>query len=65
MRAMLIELHDQVRPEHRPAVEQELARLETTVARRFGDSVDLDRAGAADAQGIGGRTAAQTISGIP
>jgi uncharacterized membrane protein len=56
MRAMLDELRDEVRPEHRPAVEEELARLETTVARAFADSVDLDRANTADPQGIGGRT---------
>jgi uncharacterized membrane protein len=56
MRAMLEELREQVRPEHRPAVEDELARLDAAVARAFGDSVDLDRAGTADAQGLGGRT---------
>jgi uncharacterized membrane protein len=61
MRAMLEELHDQVRPEHRPAVEEELARLDAIVAQRFGDSVDLDRARTADAQGIGGRTAPPLI----
>jgi len=56
MRAMLEELRDAVRPEHRPAVEEELARLEATVRRTFADSVDLDRANTADPQGIGGRT---------
>jgi uncharacterized membrane protein len=56
MRAMLEELRDEVRTEHRPAVEEELARLHTTVARTFADSVDLDRANTADPQGIGGRT---------
>ena len=56
MRAMLEELRDEVRAEHRPAVEEELARLEVTVARTFADSVDLDRAKTADPQGIGGRT---------
>jgi uncharacterized membrane protein len=56
MRAMLDELHRQVRPENRDAVEDELARLEATVARSFADSPDLDRASTADAQGIGGRT---------
>ena len=55
MRAMLEELRDEVRPEHRPAVEEELARLEATVARTFADSVDVDRANTADPQGIGGR----------
>ena len=61
MRAMLEELDDQVLPEHRPAVEQELARLDATVARKFGDSVDLDRASTADPQGIGGRTAREVV----
>ena len=56
IRAMLEELHDEVRPEHRPAVEEELDRLHTTVTRTFADSVDLDRANTADPQGIGGRT---------
>jgi uncharacterized membrane protein len=56
MRAMLEELREEVRAEHRPAVEEELARLHTTVARAFADSVDLDRADTADPQGIGGRT---------
>lgn len=55
MRALLEELHDEVRPEHRAAVEEELARLDATVAHTFGDSVDFDRASTADAQGIGGR----------
>jgi uncharacterized membrane protein len=66
MRAMLEELRDEVRAEHRPAVEEELARLRTTVARTFADSVDLDRANTADPQGIGGRTeppAPGTITG--
>ncbi len=62
MRAMLEELQDEVVAERRPAVEEELARLDATVARSFGDSVDVDRAGAADAQGIGGRTDAQARS---
>ena len=56
MRAMLEELRDQVRPEHRAAVEEELARLDVTVTRTFADSVDLDRANTADPQGIGGRS---------
>ena len=55
MRAMLEELRDEVRPEHRPAVEEELARLDATVARTFADSADLDRANTADPQGTGGR----------
>jgi len=56
LRAMLDELRDEVRPEHRAAVEEELARLDVTVKRTFADSVDLDRANTADPQGIGGRT---------
>jgi uncharacterized membrane protein len=56
MRAMLEELRDEVRPEYRPAVEEELARLDVTIARTFADSIDLDRANTADPQGIGGRT---------
>ena len=56
LRAMLEELRDEVRAEHRLAVEEELARLQTTVTRAFADSVDLDRANTADPQGIGGRT---------
>jgi uncharacterized membrane protein len=56
MRAMLEELRDEVRPEHRPAVDEELARLDMTVARTFANSVDLDRANTGDPQGIGGRT---------
>jgi len=63
MRAMLEELHDEVRPEHRPAVEEELARLDATLTRSFGDSVDLDRASTADAQGIGGRTPHRAVAG--
>jgi uncharacterized membrane protein len=54
MRALLEELYAEVRPEYRAAVRDELARLDATVARSFGDSVDLDRASVADTQGIGG-----------
>ena len=60
LRAMLTGLHETVWPEYRPAVEDELARLEATVAARFGDSVDLDRASEADRQGIGGATPFET-----
>jgi hypothetical protein len=41
-------------PECRAAVEDELLRLEADVAREFGASADLDRAGEADRQGLGG-----------
>ena len=61
LRAMLEELREEVRPEHRAAVEDELARLDATVARSYGDSVDLDRASIPDAQGIGGRESSGTL----
>ena len=54
MRALLEELHDEVRPEYKAAVSDELARLDATVAQSFGASVDFDRARVADTQGIGG-----------
>ena len=54
LRALLEDLRSRVRPECRTAVEDELARLDATVAAHWGDTVDLDRAGAADGQGIGG-----------
>jgi uncharacterized membrane protein len=54
LRAMLEVLRDTVRPEHVEAVEAELERLDATVARNFGGSVDGDLAARPDAQGIGG-----------
>jgi uncharacterized membrane protein len=54
LRAMLDELRQEVLPEHRPAVEEELARLDASVAREFAASPDLDRARSADPQGLGG-----------
>ena len=56
LRAMLQELREAVPDERKPAVEEELARLEASVARTFAGSVDLDRALHADSQGLGGRT---------
>jgi uncharacterized membrane protein len=53
LRALLEELLETVRPEHRAALEEELRRLDATVADAWHDSVDLDRASAADGQGIG------------
>jgi len=53
LRALLEELHELVRPENRPAVEEELRRLDATVTNSWNDLVDLDRASEADAQGIG------------
>jgi uncharacterized membrane protein len=59
LRAMLDELHEEIRPEYRAAVRDELTRLQATVVESFGNSVDFDRASAADNQGIGGpRTSA-------
>ena len=58
LRALLEELIETVRPEHRAAVEEELRRLDATVAAGWRDSVDLDRASEADRQGIGGRSEA-------
>jgi uncharacterized membrane protein len=54
LRALLEELHGAVRPEHVPAVEAELRRLDATVEGYWGRSVDLERASTADRQGIGG-----------
>jgi len=54
LRAMLEELHETVRPDYRPAVENELARLSSSVRTTWVDSPDLDRALSADHQGIGG-----------
>jgi uncharacterized membrane protein len=57
LRAMLEELHGAVLPEHRPAVEDELDRLEAAVTHALGSSPDLDRAREADRQGLGGAPA--------
>src|SRR5262245_40386397 len=54
LRAMLEELRLTVRPEFREAVDRELARLDAVVMEVWGRTADLDRAGVADSQGIGG-----------
>jgi uncharacterized membrane protein len=54
LRALLEELLETVRLEHRAALEEELRRLDATVADAWRDSVDVDRATGADGQGIGG-----------
>lgn len=54
LRALLEDLRGRVLPERRAAVEDELARLDATVAAHWSDTVDLDRARTADGQGIGG-----------
>ena len=59
LRALLEELLETVRPEHRVALEEELRRLDATVADVWRDSVDLDRVSGADGQGIGGQVHAR------
>jgi uncharacterized membrane protein len=54
MRAVLDKLAREVRPENRAAVKAEIARLDATVASSFAESIDRDRAGIADQQGMGG-----------
>ena len=54
LRALLEDLLVTVRAEHRPALAEELRRLDAAVAETWGDSVDHDRASVADRQGIGG-----------
>jgi hypothetical protein len=51
---LLLGLQQHVLPQHRAAVNQELARLEATVAGRFAEGVDLGRALVPDRQGLGG-----------
>jgi uncharacterized membrane protein len=57
LRAMLEELAEAVLPERRDEVLRELQRLDDAVAGRWGGTVDLDLAGVADRQGIGGPSA--------
>jgi len=57
LRALLEELGQGVSPEHRPAVERELERLDAVLEERWGPTVDLRLAGVSDRQGIGGPTA--------
>ena len=54
LRAMLGDLREDVRVEHRAAVDEELARLDSTLAANWDHSVDRDRAAVADRQGMGG-----------
>jgi uncharacterized membrane protein len=58
LRALLGELRESVLPQHREAVQDELVRLDATLTERWRESIDLDRAGIADHQGIGGANAA-------
>ena len=57
LRAMLEDLQGSVRPENRPAVDAELAKLDPTIAAGFAGSVDKDQAQVRDRQGIGGPSA--------
>jgi uncharacterized membrane protein len=53
LRAMLEDLRGSVLPEHRPAIDEELRRLDASVDRAFRGTEDLEGARAADRQGIG------------
>jgi len=57
LRAMLEDLQESVHPEHRPAVDAEIAKLDATIAIGFAGSVDEDQARTRDRQGIGGPVA--------
>jgi uncharacterized membrane protein len=63
LRALLDELGELVRPENRAAVDEELRRLDATVALAYGNSIDLDIASSRDHQGIGGPGVARAASG--
>ena len=54
LRAMLETVRRELPEARRAAIDEELARLNASVARTFADSVDLDRASDADQQGLGG-----------
>lgn len=58
LRSLLEELRGLVEPDLRVAIDDELRRLDATVAAHFANSVDLDRARTPDVQGIGGPTLA-------
>ena len=59
LRALLEELGELVLPENRAAVDEEVRRLDATVAASYASSIDLDGARAPDHQGIGGPAAAR------
>ena len=54
LRTLLEGLREEVLEDYRPAVDEEMRRLDATVQATFGGSVDLDRATTANHQGIGG-----------
>jgi hypothetical protein len=61
----LEDLRESVRPEHRPAVNAEIAKLDATVAAGFAGSVDKDLAQTRDRQGIGGPAASKPTHAQP
>jgi len=61
LRALLEELGELVLPENRAAVDDEVRRLDATVQASYANSIDLDRAGSPDHQGIGGPAGAREI----
>lgn len=67
LRALLEELRRTVRPEHRAALDVELAELSSSVRRGFADPVLRRFAGCPDRQGIGGAgaSAARVIPSRP
>ncbi len=62
LRAMLEDLQGSVRPENRPAVDAEIAKLGPTIAAGFAGSVDKAQAAVGDRQGIGGLSASTARS---
>lgn len=62
LRATLENLQESVRPEHRPAVDAEIAKLDASAAAGFAGSVDKEQARARDRQGIGGPAATEISS---
>ncbi len=56
LRSALEELHETVLPEYVLAVEDELGRLDATVAEAYAGLPDADRARVSDRQGMGGPT---------
>jgi uncharacterized membrane protein len=63
VRALLEELGELVLPDNRAAVDEELRRLDATVAASYVDSIDLDLAMSPDHQGIGGPAVARMKQG--
>src|SRR5262249_31538018 len=62
LRAILEDLQESVRPEHRPAVAAEIAKLDATIATGFAGSVDKEQPRTRDRRGIGGPAATEISS---